>query len=85
VAKRFNNRLDHPGNLVCLGYVDCHLKGFAIMGLYGPGDIVEWFGSNIRECHMGALASETAGDSLANATRCACNQGYFSVEFHWAT
>ena len=31
------------------------------MGLYGPGDIVEWFGSNIRKCDMGTFNGQGAG------------------------
>ena len=69
------------GDLVCLGYVDCYLKSFAIMGLYDSGDIVECFRSNIRKCDMGAFTGKAPGNCLTNAACCAGNQGYFSIEF----
>jgi hypothetical protein len=52
------------------------------MGLYGPGDIVEWFGSNIRKCDMGTFTGKAPGNCLTNPACCTGNQGYLSIKFH---
>ena len=82
MAKCFDHDLHHLSDLVCLGYVNCDFKAFAIMGLYRPSDFIEWFGSNIRKCDMGAFTGKAPGDRRGNAACCAGNQGYFSIEFH---